>query len=71
MSKYSEARALIASVEARACAAGLDRNDIVEAVTTLCIQDMQGERGARFVREYLSYELDNVGNGDVFDIQKR
>lgn len=71
MSKYSIAKASIERTACEANKASIDRDDAVEALLTLCIQDMKAQRGSDYTRNYLSYELDSVGSGGVFEIQKR
>ncbi|MFK7912461.1 MAG: hypothetical protein AB8B93_00990 [Pseudomonadales bacterium] len=71
MSKYSIAKELIATTTDSASQAGIDRDDAIEALMTLCIQDMKEQRGSDYTKSYLRYELDSVGSGGVYEIQKR
>lgn len=71
MSKYAVAKEIISRIPGLAEAAQLDRDDVVEALMTLCVQDMKEHRGGDYTRSYLSYELDSVGSGGVYEIQKR
>ena len=71
MSKYSIAKALIAQIPELAKAEQLDRDDVLEALATTCLQDMRDTREKGYTRDYLQYELDCTGAGGVFEIQKR
>ena len=71
MSKYAVSKRVISIAEREASEENLDRNDVIEALMTTCIQDMKDNRGASYTRDYLAYELDSVGADGVFEIQKR
>ena len=71
MSKYAIAKRLIGTIVGEADTEAMDRHDVVEALMTLCIQDMLQHKGPDYTRDYLRYELDSVGAGGVFEIQKR
>ena len=71
MSKYSIAKEQLANAAAAAEAAGMEADDVFEAILVTAIQDLIAHRGGAHVRSFLQYELDNVGSDGVFEIQKR
>lgn len=71
MSKYAIAKTVITQAALAASEAGIDRDDAIEALMTMCIQDMKDQRGSAYTRDYLSYELDSCSAGGVYEIQKR
>lgn len=71
MSKYSIAKKLIAQIPELAKEENLDRDEVLEALATTCLQDMRETRENNYTREYLQYELDCTGSGGVFEVQKR
>lgn len=71
MSKYSVAKEVLAHSEVQANSAELDPTDVLEALLVTAIQNLISARGGSYTRDFLQYELDNVGSDGVFEIQKR
>jgi len=71
MSKHKLAKAALAEMRERCVEQGIDPNEAVEALLTWCIEDMKVEQGKDHTRSYVQYELDCVGSGDVYEIQRR
>ena len=70
MSKYSLAKDQIRSTVERANEDGIDENEAIEALIVTAIQSLISSRGASDARNFLKYELDSIGSGDVFEIQR-
>lgn len=70
-SKHALAKQVLQILEADCAAHTVDRDEGVEALLTLCIQDMQLQRGSNFARDYLQFELGSLGSGGLYDVQKR
>lgn len=71
ISKYGLAKELIETLAARAREAGLDPGDVEEAMLISLVQSLKAARGAADVRSILQYEIDSLGSGDVYEIQRR
>lgn len=71
ISKYALAKALIEELAQRSGEAGLEPNDVEEALLISLVQSLKARRGASEVRSILQYEIDSLGSGDVYEIQRR
>ena len=71
MSKHKLAKSAVATLRESSAQAGIDADEAVEALLTWCIEDMKETRGRDHTRTYVQYELESIGTGDFFEIQKR
>ncbi len=71
VSKYGLARELIEELGRRSRDAGLDPDDVEEALLISLVQSLKARRGSADVRSVLQYEIDSLGSGDVYEIQRR
>ena len=70
MSKYGLAKQVILDLEATAQGAGIDAEEVQEALLVSLVQTLKDSRGADYVRGTLQYELDSLGNGGVHEIAR-
>ena len=70
MSKYSLAKQVILDLEATAQGAGIEAEEVQEALLVSLVQTLKDSRGANYVRGTLQYELDSLGSGGVHEIAR-
>ncbi len=70
MSKYGLAKELIEVAHNRAAQTGIDAEDVLEATLVLIVQELKPLRGVESVRGFLQYEIDSLGSGGVYEIQR-
>ena len=70
MSKYSLAKQVILDLEATAQGAGIEAEEVQEALLVSLVQTLKDSRGADYVRGTLQYELDSLGSGGVHEIAR-
>ncbi len=70
-SKYQIAKEIIEQAGAQASSAGLDASDVHEAMLISLVQSLKASRGADNLRGVLQYEIDSLGSGSVYEIQRR
>lgn len=71
VSKYSIAKQQIQNTIDCAKEAGIDGVEALEALTVMLVQELKSGRGADHTRQFLQYEIDSLGSGGFFEIQKR
>ncbi|NKC00038.1 MAG: hypothetical protein GKR90_16280 [Pseudomonadales bacterium] len=70
MSKYSLAKVTIDQLNQAANADGIGCTEAQEALLVSLVQTLKEEGGAPFVRGVLEYEIDSLGSGGEFEIQR-
>ena len=70
MSKYGVAKELIEAAHEKAAATGIDTEDVMEATLVLLVQELKPLRGVASLRSFLQYEIDSLGSGGVYEIQR-
>jgi len=71
MSKHSIAKEALAALAVRCEEESIDYAETLEALTTWCVRDLTSMRGPQYSRDYVRYELDSIGFGGLFEIQRR
>ena len=70
MSKYGLAKRVIRDLDGMAEAISIDRDDAQEALLISLVQTLKESRGVEHIRGILRYELDSLGSGSVYEIQR-
>lgn len=70
MSKYSIAKEAIQNLDSEAEANSIDPVDAQEAMLVSLVQTMKEKLGPAHVRGILQYEIDSLGSGGVYEIQR-
>ena len=70
MSKYSLAKELIAELSGKAEQSSVDPDEAHEALLISLVQQMKDDRGVDYIRSILQYEIDSLGSGGTFEIQR-
>ena len=70
MSKHSIAKQALSKLKVDCEEESIEVNEAVEALLTWCIEEMKSAHGADYTREYVQYELDCIGAGGTFEIQR-
>ena len=68
--KYGLAKELIAILDKRARDEALNTEDAEEALLVSIIQSLKGHKGVEYLRGILQYEIDSLGSGGVYEIQR-
>ena len=50
---------------------GLDDNDVLEALIVTAIQELKKVSEAPYIKGFLQYEVDSLGSGGTYDVQRR
>jgi len=69
-SKYSLAKEGIADITKRAMDVSIDPAEAQEALIVSLVQTLKETNGADYVRGVLQYEVECLGSGGVFEIQR-
>lgn len=69
-SKYGLAKELLTNLSRRAEQCALTVSDAEEALLISVIQSMKSDRGDAYLRGILQYEIDSLGSGGVYEIQR-
>ena len=70
MSKYSLAKALISELDGKAEGEGVEPSEAQEALLISLVQNLKDNRGVDYIRSILQYEIDSLGSGGQFEIQR-
>jgi hypothetical protein len=70
MSKYGLAKAAIEKLDAAAKDDNIDVVDAQEALVVSLVQTLKELGGVEFVRGVLKYELESLGSGGLYEIQR-
>lgn len=70
MSKYGLAKRAIRELDNQAKNMAIDANDAQEALLVSLVQTIKESRGTQHIRGILRYELDSLGTGDMYEIQR-
>ncbi|NOX50544.1 MAG: hypothetical protein GXP16_08415 [Gammaproteobacteria bacterium] len=71
MSKYSIAKDLIAKATVEGKQESLDATDILEALLVQGIADLKEATSSDYARGFLQYEIESLGSGGIYEVQKR
>jgi len=71
MSKYSVAKQAISDAVTAGQSENLDAADVLEALIVSAVQSLKEERDAAYVKGVLQYEVDSLGSGGTYEIQRR
>ncbi len=69
-SKYGVANELIAGIDSQASEHNLEARDIQEATLVMLVQALKKQCGVEYVRGLLTYEIDSLGSGDMYEIAR-
>lgn len=71
MSKYTLAKEQIKSTADRAEEMGIREVEALEALVVMIVQELKEKIGPVQTKSILQYEVDNLGSGGVYEIQRR
>ena len=65
------AKEVLAVTAAQCESAGLELEDVQEALLVLLVQELKERKGADNTKSILQYEVDSLGSGGVHEVQRR
>lgn len=68
--KYELAQTMIDTLTSRAQLESIEVPDACEAALILLVQNLKASRGVDYVHGLLRYEIDSLGSGGVFEVQR-
>ena len=71
LSKYSLAKSHLEGAICSASSSNEEPSSVVEALIVLAIQELKSMTSRNHARNFLQYEMDSLGSGGVYEIQKR
>lgn len=70
MSKYGLAKRVIRDLEGQAKTMAIDGMDAQEALLISLVQTLKEGRGVEHIRGILRYEIDSLGSGGLYEVQR-
>lgn len=70
MSKYGLAKRVIRDLDGQASTMSIDCMDAQEALLVSLVQTLKEGKGSEHIRGILRYELDSLGSGGMYEIQR-
>ena len=71
MSKYSLAKTVIEQLADASADEGVEVADAQEALLISLVQELKQSRGPEYLKSLLQYEVDSLGSGGQYEIQRR
>ncbi len=71
MSKYSVAKESIAAAIEAGKGESLEPADVLEALIVSSVEEMKSHKDRAYIKGFLQYELDSLGSGGTYEIQRR
>ena len=65
------AKEVLAVTAEQSESAGLELEDVQEALLILLVQELKERKGAGNTKSILQYEVDSLGSGGVHEVQRR